>query len=919
MKSSHLVLLALFLSPALAHGWESECRPESAAVSMFGGHAGSVDDSICAGAEPVCEYGLEWTRAALLGEHTWITRRALVQAGLSAYADRPVLSYYTNGTNVMDAEGNSVATLVPAREGRANAFVERKTTLAEFAQAADGSHSLSDFLLGNESCPVEHLPGATAADRKACHSFNPHMGAINSTHFLPQARVVYKRYHDHALEVAARCLRMKEGLAMAADHPLADAANEAIEECELEALMFESVASHFLADAWSSGHMWQRWGVPLASSAPWKRLAQSAVAVISGMIHGWRSVVRDLADIDLQHDQMCMPGPFDPDGTPDEADVVQFRMPPDGQVVDGGGDLYLLPCLAFEEDRNWSVAEGPTLAAQKKRMLTCIARGFEEVYQAGPRTMGELQPVTGERDSAMDGKTSLDPACWDGRVTNRSFLLGMHLSDTASLADLKLVSRLILKLVLGNQAAGLEDVGVSEEELDRVGRHARKELVELAAIARYEAKADPEGTSLADAEGKPTFLGNPRNSAFVRGDTFSQFVGYYERDRLWWNPSGGSACTKDADCNVAAGEYCDQTISEKPVCMPIGASILRTFRDGELEYWCKELDPWEVTPAIEHCRTTGTATACEACKQIVLPHLRNTCDQEGLDSDPPGGRDPRSLCDILVGEDSAPFYRVYGDGGRAGAEAAALEICNSDPSVVPPPNGYWMPDVQPAAIELDPATAMMAVDVSTAAMGPELDWQTFSTHPSLAVMPISWSIAAGTAQSVTVQATDFSTPFLSEVEFSNECNPELKAAVAVRVGGGFTHISFDNDPMGAVTGNEWQAQGVTFSGGGTLNVGGDDVIGTYGLCSVSGNGCNSSITMSFTTPVTAVSFYVGDRDRDRKGTFTIQVTDSNGGVLESIATNYDRRFYTFAYPDIQQITFTPSDEWELLDELYFTL
>ncbi len=33
-----------------------------------------------------------------------------------------------------------------------------------------------------------------------------------------------------------------------------------LKDCEIESLSIESVAQHFLQDAWSEGHMWERWG-----------------------------------------------------------------------------------------------------------------------------------------------------------------------------------------------------------------------------------------------------------------------------------------------------------------------------------------------------------------------------------------------------------------------------------------------------------------------------------------------------------------------------------------------------------------------------------------------------------------------------------------------------------------------------------
>src|SRR5205823_11016018 len=95
------------------------------------------------------------------------------------------------------------------------------------------------------------------------------MGAINSTHFAPQNEAVYRMYHGLAIKTAERCVKMQQAFKeddSVAAHPL-DAINaKAVADCEHEALALQAVATHFQADSWSSGHMWQRWGSPLFAS-----------------------------------------------------------------------------------------------------------------------------------------------------------------------------------------------------------------------------------------------------------------------------------------------------------------------------------------------------------------------------------------------------------------------------------------------------------------------------------------------------------------------------------------------------------------------------------------------------------------------------------------------------------------------------
>jgi len=130
--------------------------------------------------------------------------------------------------------------------------------VGEFTHLPDFSWALWDWASGHETCPLE---GASSlAD---CHDFAAHMGPVNSNHFVPQYREYYRHYHQLALARAAECRTLETRLASAAGR-----FDEYQRECELEALTLEAVGQHYLQDAWSMGHMWERWGSSTLTDFP---------------------------------------------------------------------------------------------------------------------------------------------------------------------------------------------------------------------------------------------------------------------------------------------------------------------------------------------------------------------------------------------------------------------------------------------------------------------------------------------------------------------------------------------------------------------------------------------------------------------------------------------------------------------------
>lgn len=673
----------LALAPTAARAWESECRPDPA---PYGGAATGHDMSICRGEDaPFCEPGLGFARGAQLGEHARIVREALRAAGLSSFGDRAFeLAYWSDRHTVLTGDPGSpmqtLPTIAPARIGRMSAQVTRTLSIPAFAQVPDGSHSLGDFLFGNEHCPVGGLPRRPGVDNRACHTFATHMGMINSSHFVPQARDAYARYHAAAAAVARRCAALDEALAGMTHPYLVEHGPAMVQSCEREALALEAVGSHFLADALSTGHMWERWGSPLAPPTPALRHDAVVVAIVSGFIHGWRSVVRDILPVDpleLQHDRLCLAGPGD-DG---DADAVRWRRAGQAPVL-GGGDLYLLPCTAFDRSRDHAVSTGAQYGRQYRRLLACAGRGFAEIYDLGPRTQGPRpEPQSTQlRELDRDVTSSSSDVCWESRVTNRSFRAGWD--GTFDLTDPGRVTRLALRVAVGRTGA---TTGPSDSEIAVTRDRMRVQLAEMGLHVVRRARAAADDTDLATLGDGPMrrFLGYERNSDRRAEIASAPFLD--GADPSEWRDSPGASCRADADC--PSGEVCDPTavaLVGGPACVRHEASILRAFRPGELAYHCAHVTRDDLDAAREQCRLLGGA-ACEACADNLLPHLRNACNASSYAAAVAAGQtDHGSACDALrearvVSAAPAAVYRPHRRGDGAAARAAAVELCAAEP------------------------------------------------------------------------------------------------------------------------------------------------------------------------------------------------------------------------------------------------
>ena len=169
-------------------------------LSFTSEHAQAYDSKCRIGARE-CKPGLEtarssWDAADSEHFHLWndtIRQRALrLPAHLTGQVQLKVPT--VSGRTVTALDGFSTTSVSPTPFAEANSLADRQYAIGEMAQLPDLSWALWDWAMGNEPCPI--APG-TPSD--SCHDFASHMGALNSNHFLPQAKRFYEYYHELAM------------------------------------------------------------------------------------------------------------------------------------------------------------------------------------------------------------------------------------------------------------------------------------------------------------------------------------------------------------------------------------------------------------------------------------------------------------------------------------------------------------------------------------------------------------------------------------------------------------------------------------------------------------------------------------------------------------------------------------------------
>jgi hypothetical protein len=326
-------------------------------------------DSDCGGCDEAQKYRVSWTSSGYDEHRRWL-EQVFELVGVDPRHQRFSLRIPraddSAGTTPDFAQLHHLETL--------------EKSVVEFAQLPDYGYSLGDWVTQFRSCPPS--PGAPALE---CHAFEGYMGVLNSSHFLPQAELWYAEYHALARWRAQACAQLRSTLEVAGRF---DEFREFSDECVQEALTLEAIAQHFIQDAWSSGHMWQRWGGTTVGAFPGgttslKLLNGLVVAMTAGVIHGTEPVTKIVAD------PLCAP----------DARVMY--------VSDRG-----LNFAVGDRHRSNVLGEAPYLT-QREQMLTCATASAGEIYQEA----GEHANVPVVVDRA---------GCFSQRVTNGAIRAGFE-------------------------------------------------------------------------------------------------------------------------------------------------------------------------------------------------------------------------------------------------------------------------------------------------------------------------------------------------------------------------------------------------------------------------------------------------------------------------------------------------------------
>lgn len=549
------LLVAAVLAAPAAWAWESAC-------SVYANPAQDPSALKMTEGLPCAPQGEATARERWVGgfdEHRQLWEATREKAGLpAALSSTTPLQVFTTNATVM-VGGQAAPTLLPAPFDAASRMRFRQVTVGELTQLPDFSYALWDWASGHETCPL-----AGASDATDCHDFAAHMGPVNSNHFLPQAGTYYAHYHALALGRAAACADMKAKVAGTGGR-----FDAFLRACELEALAFEAVGQHFLQDAWSMGHMWQRWGSASLADFPQgstedQRDRAVLVALVSGLFHGARSVMQALPSwtgYDV-NDAMCAPW----------ADV-RF-MTSTGTLGQGMGDNYLQLMAPFSANALYDT--------QSQTFFSCAASGVLEVYRAAGESHGAATP--------QQGLMSVDPTsaiCFGQRATNAAMARGaaVNLKVGGLQSTIPLDARFVSTMV-PEVAKSQGKVPVS----NKLRNEFRLSLSRFVTMARIRAKEDPLATDVADGQWGD-LLGVKPNGQYTA-------LAPYVDPALPWDAADDKA-----------------------------VHVRRVFHRAHAADWCATMDDPALRALKAHAADAsldpeGRAVACTVCAEFAVRHLR---------------------------------------------------------------------------------------------------------------------------------------------------------------------------------------------------------------------------------------------------------------------------------------------------------
>ena len=545
------IALAMVMTTSTALGFDTECFYQG---------------------EP-CSDGPGAARGQLTGdihenEHSRIWRQTVDVAGLPDIINRPfTLRAVTGGETILIGDETHLSQL-PTELVQAHTLVEQTVSLEEFAELADFSFSLWDRFSGNETCPI-----GSDLSSEECHGLKTHMGAVNSNHFLPQAYDAYRHYHELALAHAKTCKDASD--AMSTENRAFH--RDTLRACERMALTYEAFGQHFLQDAWSMGHMWERWGSPNREVMS-DNFDAIAIGSVAGLIHGSTAVLQEELDsIGDFSDSLCAP----------VHEETQYKTGHTHEMAKGLGDLFLSEAL---DSVSLADVDGDSeFSHQTKLMLSCAAAGLLEVYEA----TGQQHGSANRSSQLLDVDATDEATCFGQRATNEAMKLGAGV-------DMVIAGFIPYHLDLDSYTATAAVVGIASQYADnyddmswwtygRKVNQLRVDLSRIASLLELHAKLNPHGTESASGA-----LGNLLDK-LPNGD-------YSEADRL--------------------GNYSDEAPHRAgQVKTPAQKATQRWNREGFMAASCEEVAHFSFK---QHLRTlknrVNTASSaeekaarCEAC------------------------------------------------------------------------------------------------------------------------------------------------------------------------------------------------------------------------------------------------------------------------------------------------------------------
>lgn len=622
--------LTLALAPRVALAFDSHCYVRSATDLEPAGYSEGEESNECPPGPMAARH--RWV--GTLDEHRQFLTEAFARVGLpDALLRTQRLRVYTPAASY-PVGAATIQTLRPAWPwNTVEVAATRNISLGELAQLPDFSFALWDWASGNEQCPID-VPLGTGWDQ--CHTFGSHMGPVNSNHFLPQAQAFYRYYHRLALARAHTCRDLRDALRATA--PRFD---DVPRQCEIEALAIESVGQHFLEDAWSMGHMWERWGSPDLDDFPGatsedRRARASLVAAAAGIIHGANAIVQPFfnrfrpglrAD-----DPMC--SPFDPAGYAPGVDPLLLRSGGARFVSSGGTSLY-----AGLGDRYKDRIVEELFATQRATLASCGAAGVAEVYAASGAIHGA---PSGAADPSAPDPTS--DACMGQRATNASIFVGMGITFRNASGTYRLIP------MNGTVIASIVSIGsrllFSTPVTSTLWNQFRREIARVAEESRIWADTQPGGQQLANGA-FGDFLGVRINSGYPR-DGLTPPARYSDPPLPW--PGEVSRTTEEASrARALAG----------------------LFHRAHAADWCAAMRVRDLEALRDHVSDTvpdsdARAAACEACGEFAARHLRVGRDASAYDTN------AEPLCHHLLLPTERTADRYVYQPGRDHGDVSAL-------------------------------------------------------------------------------------------------------------------------------------------------------------------------------------------------------------------------------------------------------